>query len=970
MTIAITIICYTLLCDRSYINMAVNPKDDYESLSRLIYPSIEASGNVYYGQTRKLTMDEVFDKNELGFESHIESVRVINEYADYGFTYDSYFCWKLGPLKGSIRIKPFENEFFTFENFPDQYNTTTSKWEPIRIIDEGKIINYVSVDEGDPAGVKFGGALFAKYNIIKSSKRVDNILHSGSYTTYENDISLEFDYLCLTDRCSPINGNDGVNNFYVNESSLYIHIGTLGGFVYTTPLTITASGSGTLTIELRLSGNTLGQTDGKSYDIKRPGGDWVTYDLWMLHDERDTDRHVENYVGRKCDCYRTLLTSTPLRLNDGESIQIKSENPVLGDEDNYIYFNITGTGDVKAILSGNISSMYGRYLQQVQQCRFNRMFCANPLITSASKLILSDLSSLGYFDLFDLFWHCTGLVDAPNMSGCAVGSASCMSMFEGCTSLVKPPRLPLESSLSDDTHSCFIEMFNGCTSLEESPIIHSYNNFDLSTNATRMFSICSSLRTVRCYTDPSYAINFIGTSVTDGIFYCRTGTGDQWRNYGVVPATWSIIEEDYNRNDYYLSGYNLHFAEIDKYNYSPDQLVVSGSDSWTNGRGRITDKSTVFNMLKSNPFLDGSVHPNTYNVDGSYNQDIWGYKCFNSPVSFRNGIYFDWSSITSLYDIHDFKFNVETYLVIGENNYRRTDRDIEIDSDELHHSKFSSKSSESVANVEVIAGSASYESPTEGKLLLNRSQINLTSYLGYRENVSPSLTLDSLYIDDCASIRTSAYTEVSRIESGFFDELDGWTANTVSYNTGKILVSSISADDAYISVIKNKTTGSSKVSIKSDSIYIDGYISSMCPYYIARMYGQYDNGFPVGAITVIKIELDSYDTAGKINWSAIGHVFYWNESNHIVMFDHTPAKGSYHDNSESTQIPGLSSAGSNLINEVDLGTGSITCSTIYNDNVTSGNNVRLPILQGQFFVPLSAHTQLDQPWVCLAMRIK
>ena len=53
--------------------MAINKHDDYEALAKLLYPSIEASGNVYYGQTRKLTLDEVLKRNSLGFDSHIES---------------------------------------------------------------------------------------------------------------------------------------------------------------------------------------------------------------------------------------------------------------------------------------------------------------------------------------------------------------------------------------------------------------------------------------------------------------------------------------------------------------------------------------------------------------------------------------------------------------------------------------------------------------------------------------------------------------------------------------------------------------------------------------------------------------------------------------------------------------------------------------------------------------------------------
>ena len=66
-----------------YLEMAVHINDDYEKLAKLFYPSIEASGNVYYGQTRKLTMDEVLGKNDFGFDAHIESFRVDDDEADH-----------------------------------------------------------------------------------------------------------------------------------------------------------------------------------------------------------------------------------------------------------------------------------------------------------------------------------------------------------------------------------------------------------------------------------------------------------------------------------------------------------------------------------------------------------------------------------------------------------------------------------------------------------------------------------------------------------------------------------------------------------------------------------------------------------------------------------------------------------------------------------------------------------------------
>lgn len=52
--------------------MPDNINNDYNELAKLIYPSIEASGNVYYGQTRKLAIDELFNINDGGFESNIK----------------------------------------------------------------------------------------------------------------------------------------------------------------------------------------------------------------------------------------------------------------------------------------------------------------------------------------------------------------------------------------------------------------------------------------------------------------------------------------------------------------------------------------------------------------------------------------------------------------------------------------------------------------------------------------------------------------------------------------------------------------------------------------------------------------------------------------------------------------------------------------------------------------------------------
>jgi hypothetical protein len=92
----------------------------------------------------------------------------------------------------------------------------------------------------------------------------------------------------------------------------------------------------------------------------------------------------------------------------------------------------------------------------------------------------------------------------------------------------------------------------------------------------------------------------------------------------------------------------------------------SNADSY--GRGDVTDVSTKYNMLPTNPLSDENApEMNSYSSDGSYNQDIFGWKCFNSPVSFRNGIYGECGCVTTFSDSSYHGIKIETYD-IGDNS--------------------------------------------------------------------------------------------------------------------------------------------------------------------------------------------------------------------------------------------------------------------------------------------------------------
>ena len=111
-------------------------------------------------------------------------------------------------------------------------------------------------------------------------------------------------------------------------------------------------------------------------------------------------------------------------------------------------------------------------------------------------------------------------------------------------------------------------------------------------------------------------------------------------------------------------GFNINPKSYDELN-STDNLITSGSDSGWLGKKLQGDDSNDLDLSKINPLFDKELYekykPGVNTNDGSVNQDIWGYKCFNSPVSFRNGIYGDTYSIKSIEGIEDSIIHKFTY---------------------------------------------------------------------------------------------------------------------------------------------------------------------------------------------------------------------------------------------------------------------------------------------------------------------
>lgn len=636
--------------------MAINKYDDYEALAKLLYPSIEASGNVYYGQTRKLTLDEVLKRNSLGFDSHIESF-----YNESDRRYDSYFCWRLGSLHGSIQVdKDHIVDGVTASDFDVPFVKRILYADSEEIIYDDKLIYYMAKpNEGyalDTSMVPIFGTIFAKYRLDKHSTAITNELHSGSYDSYEVDVEPVLEGIYVTDDFNPVNSIDddiSDRHFYISKEKGvdYLYIQILTNEDTSKILTFTALEDSEISLSM------VQPTNG-------------THRAVFYRVSQDDGSFTDNWESYHYDWEVTVTPTGPISLNTGRKIQFKSDitniGPMPNNSDDCLKFVInSGT----LFVSGSCISMCN---PDTDESTIDTLkdYALYGLFSDVKNMygtpVLPNVNKLGSRCYESMFMNCTSLTVAPKIkssdtySYISENDNYCYyNMFSGCVSLVSPPKVIGYYDTDKYFHSGIgtcDSMFIGCASLKTSPVIRYKTLGHYSCH--NMFYGCSSLKVIRCgakYIDDSSATESWAYGVsTNGVFIKSTV------NYSSgpdgIPEGWTVVTKD---DDYFAvhkepdSGFR-----IDKHtpsdNYKNDYLVTSGTDSSTNGRGYIANhyskESTIGKMEHS--FDENNTHPmNTYNADGSFNQEIWGYKSFNSPVKFRNGLYGeDWSIYTFDYD--------------------------------------------------------------------------------------------------------------------------------------------------------------------------------------------------------------------------------------------------------------------------------------------------------------------------------
>lgn len=648
--------------------MAINKHDDYEALAKLLYPSIEASGNVYYGQTRKLTLDEVLKRNSLGFDSHIESF-----YNKDNGRYDSYFCWRLGSLHGSILVdQDHLIDGITASDFGVPFVKRILYADSEEIIYDDKLIYYMAKpNEGyalDTSIVPIFGTIFAKYRLDKHSTAITNELNSGSYDSYEVDVEPLLDGIYVTDDFNPVNSIDddiSDRHFYISKENGtdYLYIQILTNEDTSKVLTFTALEDS----EISLS---LAQRTGVPLRV-------VFYRL-----SQDDGSFTDNWESYHYDWEVAPLPSGPISLNTGRKIQFKSDitniGPMPNNSDNCLKFVInSGT----LFVSGSCISMCNPDTDE-SMIDTLKDYALYGLFSDVKNMygtpVLPNVNKLGSGCYDSMFKNCTSLTVAPKIKSSDTyshvsenGNYCYHNMFCGCVSLVSPPKMMGYDETDQHYHSGIgtcDSMFIGCTNLKISPVIR-YKTLD-SYSCRDMFYGCSSLKLIRCgakYLTSSATKSWVYGVSKNGVFIKST---TKYMSYmsgpDGIPEGWTVVTKD---DDYFAvhkdpdSGFRLD-KHTPSGNYKNDYLVTSGTDSSTNGRGYIANtvskESTIGKMERS--FDENNTHPmNTYNADGSFNQEIWGYKSFNSPVKFRNGIYSDGANVLSV--LPDFDANILAYSV-------------------------------------------------------------------------------------------------------------------------------------------------------------------------------------------------------------------------------------------------------------------------------------------------------------------
>lgn len=157
-------------------------------------------------------------------------------------------------------------------------------------------------------------------------------------------------------------------------------------------------------------------------------------------------------------------------------------------------------------------------------------------------------SELTNYHFYKIFCDCTSLIAAPELPATTLANSCYASMFEGCTSLTKVPKI-LPASYCGYNVNIYRRMFYGCTSITTAPTINlrDYRSGHEYYILQEMFANCSNLAYVKCLIKS--AMSGRGNNFQNWLLgVAETGTfvkaaGSSWPNgQSGIPKGWTVEE--------------------------------------------------------------------------------------------------------------------------------------------------------------------------------------------------------------------------------------------------------------------------------------------------------------------------------------------------------------------------------------------------------------------------------------------
>lgn len=239
------------------------------------------------------------------------------------------------------------------------------------------------------------------------------------------------------------------------------------------------------------------------------------------------------------DYTSTVDGTTIATLNMGQKVLIRGNNDTYYVRDSFSCFTASKQIDV----NGNIMSLiYGDNFKEQYSFpsgtnyNFSNIFDSAPIVNAKNLILPATTLAEGCYQL--MFDGCTSLVKAPKLSATTLAYNCYKSMFRDCTGLTRAPELPATTL----ARQCYSYMFKGCTSLTSAPELPATTL--TSWCYTGMFNGCTSLNYIKCLATDISASNCLMIwviGVASSGKFVKAASMTSWTT-GVdgIPTGWTV----------------------------------------------------------------------------------------------------------------------------------------------------------------------------------------------------------------------------------------------------------------------------------------------------------------------------------------------------------------------------------------------------------------------------------------------